>query len=845
MADSVLQAIFAAGRRDTARPAVCTAQPHVQFRRRITRHLFLFLLVGLLPLPLVAGEVQAQGFNLYDGYQSLPTINFASGPMVDTKTGKNFAPQIYLSMSNGSSSTRLVNQFTMDTGSTGIAATSDYYKPAPSDTPLGPGKTSYDSSGNYYQGTYYQTTVRIDQTLKDGSGGKDIATATVVVLAVDKSCNINRTPQCAPAASNALSYMGVGYNRGNFIQPPPAGSNINPFTNIVPIGQSPSTYRQGYVITNSGVTLGLSTAATQGFSAVKLTPTTPATGNPGNPAWGLQPGTVLVNNGSNTPTPGTFIPDTGISYMFINNTPANNQPSNTNLCTFTNFTQTCAANGTTVQVWLPGQTSAAASYSFTLGQSGVDNPTVPYQVQLRDSGLVNSGRTFFGGFSYFYDDVGGYVGYETNGLAGANATATPVLALTGAVPLPTGFFDNMPVVLLADTMLQQSGNATFASTLSGLGNNLFVSSGSITFNGAIDMGGGNFFVQPGASATINSSLLASSVQISSQAALTNNGLINANVLNAGTLTNAGTMTGSLTNTGTLTNIGTLTNTGTLTNSGTLTNIGMLINAGTMINSGTSQAAVGGTLVNQGTLTNTGLLSTNILNSGSLFNNGAIIGNVLTSGLLTNNGLIQGALANSGTFNGNGIVIGNFANGGVLISNGTFVGNLVNSGFLGGNPTIVGNLANTGVLSPGNSIGTITVAGNATLASGTSYNVEVNNAGQNDALSVGGTTTIQGGTVAVSPFNGVYAPRTTYTIVSSAGGLSGSFGSVSSSGSQFLLPSLSYDANNAYLTMTIGGFLAVAQNPVQAAVGGALDGSVLQASGDYAQVLGNLASSNPS
>ncbi|MBV8409008.1 MAG: autotransporter domain-containing protein, partial [Alphaproteobacteria bacterium] len=286
--------------------------------------------------------------------------------------------------------------------------------------------------------------------------------------------------------------------------------------------------------------------------------------------------------------------------------------------------------------------------------------------------------------------------------------------------------------------------------------------------------------------------------------------------------------------------------GTILNGGSLILTGSLA-SGVTVGSGsslTNSGTITGGVVNAGTAANSGTIIGTVLNSGAFGNSGTILGNVGNSGLLLNSGTILGSIANTGLLGGNGTFIGNFANGGVLNSNGTFFGNVLNTGFLGGNPIIVGNLANSGILSPGNSIGTITVAGNAALASSTSYNVEVNAQGQNDALSVGGATTIQGGTVAVTPLNGVYAPRTTYSIVNSSGGVSGSFGSVSSS-NPFLLPSLSYGANNVFLTITIGGFLAAAQNPVQAAVGGALDGSVLQASGDYAQVLGNLASSNPS
>jgi uncharacterized protein with beta-barrel porin domain len=57
---------------------------------------------------------------------------------------------------------------------------------------------------------------------------------------------------------------------------------------------------------------------------------------------------------------------------------------------------------------------------------------------------------------------------------------------------------------------------------------------------------------------------------------------------------------------------------------------------------------------------------------------------------------------------------------------------------------------------------------------------------------------------------------------------------------FLLSNLSYDANNAYLTLQVGGFAAQALNPTQYAVGSVLDASAPSATGDYATVLGTLA-----
>ena len=85
----------------------------------------------------------------------------------------------------------------------------------------------------------------------------------------------------------------------------------------------------------------------------------------------------------------------------------------------------------------------------------------------------------------------------------------------------------------------------------------------------------------------------------------------------------------------------------------------------------------------------------------------------------------------------------------------------------------------------------------------------------------------------------FAPSTTYTIVNAAGGLSGTFASVNEL-YPFLQSSLSYDANNAYLNLAIGGFAAAAATPTQAAVGNVLDANVNNATGDFATVLGAMA-----
>ena len=86
-------------------------------------------------------------------------------------------------------------------------------------------------------------------------------------------------------------------------------------------------------------------------------------------------------------------------------------------------------------------------------------------------------------------------------------------------------------------------------------------------------------------------------------------------------------------------------------------------------------------------------------------------------------------------------------------------------------------------------------------------------------------------------SGSYAPSTTYTIVNATGGVSGSFSNVSSNFA-FLTPSLSYDANNVFLTLTTN-FTNNSPNPTQTTVGTTLNGIGAFATGDMLTVLGAL------
>lgn len=145
-----------------------------------------------------------------------------------------------------------------------------------------------------------------------------------------------------------------------------------------------------------------------------------------------------------------------------------------------------------------------------------------------------------------------------------------------------------------------------------------------------------------------------------------------------------------------------------------------------------------------------------------------------------------------------------------------------AGRLQGNGT-VGNTVISGTVAPGNSIGTLHVAGNVTFNPGSIYEVELNAAGQSDRIIASGAATIGGGSVKALAGMGNYAPQTRYTILTATAGRAGAFDGVTSN-LAFLDPSLSYDTTNIYLTMQRNNvtFAGIGLTPNQIATGGGVE-----------------------
>jgi outer membrane autotransporter protein len=215
---------------------------------------------------------------------------------------------------------------------------------------------------------------------------------------------------------------------------------------------------------------------------------------------------------------------------------------------------------------------------------------------------------------------------------------------------------------------------------------------------------------------------------------------------------------------------------------------------------------------------TSIAAGSMLRLGNGGTTGSIAGNVMNNGVLafnrSNDWSFAGVVSGTGnlrqigagktelTGDSSGFTGTTSVESGILAVNGKLGGtlNVLAAGRLQGTGT-VGNTVVNGTIAPGNSIGTLNVAGNIAFNAGSIYEVEVNAAGQSDKIVASGTATINGGSVKVLAGMGNYAPATTYTILTANGGRSGTFTGGVTSNLAFLDPSLSYDANNVYLTMT--------------------------------------------
>ncbi len=422
--------------------------------------------------------------------------------------------------------------------------------------------------------------------------------------------------------------------------------------------------------------------------------------------------------------------------------------------------------------------------------------------------------------------------------------------------------------------LDNSGTAEIAGVLNGA----VINSGTLTLTGAtsgigaVTQGSGGRFDLAGTSTAIGSLAGAGTVQLG--AATLTTGSNNALTSFAGVISGSG----GLTKTGT----GTLTLTGTNTFTGITT---ISLGALQVGDGGTSGALGSGAIVNNGVLalnrsdavrlanpiTGTGLLihsgtgtttltGTNSYTGGTLVSAGRLVGDTAAlQGAILNNAVVEFALPTSGifagvlggsgrvektgagvlTFAGNGssltgpfAVLGgglrlDAANGGRLDQS---VVTLASGTTLSGTGLIGGLVVQNGALvTPGNSLGVIGVAGNVAFNPGSRFLAQVSQAGA-DLIAAAGTARLAGALEVVN----IGAPagyrfNATFDLVTASGGVQGSFDTVSFSGfDRIFRPTLRTTANGLALVLAPGSVAGLAGSGLtanQAAVAARFDAAV--------------------
>ena len=488
--------------------------------------------------------------------------------------------------------------------------------------------------------------------------------------------------------------------------------------------------------------------------------------------------------------------------------------------------------------------SLAGAGNVTLGSAtlttGNDGTSTTFLGTISGSG----GLTKIGGGTFTLSGISSYLGATAVNAgtlqAGAANAFAPLSAFTvaGGATLDLAGF-NQTIGSLAGAGNVTLGSATlttgndgtsttFLGTISGsggltkIGGGTFTLSGISSYLGATAVNAGT--LQAGAA---NAFAPLSAFTVAGGATLDLAGF-NQTI---GSLAGAGNVTlGSATlstgNDGTSTTfLGTISGSGGLTKIGggtfTLSGISSYLGA-TAVNAGTLQAgaanafaplsaftvAGGATLdlagFNQtiGSLAGAGnvTLGSATLSTGNDGTSTTFLGTISGSGGLTKIGggafTLTGASSYTGPTN---------INAGILNVNGSLASTVfVNSGAtLMGTGTIGGlNVGSGGTFAPGNSPGTMTVAGNLAFQSGALYLVQVNpSTASSTNVTAGGSATLAG-TVHAAFAAGSYVSRT-YTILSAAGGLNGTtFNALTTSNLPAgFTPSLSYTATDAILNLT--------------------------------------------
>jgi len=304
--------------------------------------------------------------------------------------------------STASSSPRFAN-YTVDTGSIGTALPLSDIGP----DAVGPGAPAikyYDSSGNEFVGFTYLTPITFQM------GSAKAQTDPIRVLAVSTSaCHPDKPCKKAPTFHD-FHYLGVGFDRSMASTADPFQSPRDNALLAIESG-SGGMMSQGYVLSGSTITAGITSADSFGASNVQLT------SNPTYPGdWNGTPMCIAFPTSSDkspVPTCGTMLMDVGIPEMFITFSSQSNEPE---------VVSHGIAADQMIFIYAPDASTSGFAYHFSSGPAGGKTPpttgmnpsSIGLSVQPSTTAaavFVNTGRHVLFEYKYVFDAQSGLVGF--------------------------------------------------------------------------------------------------------------------------------------------------------------------------------------------------------------------------------------------------------------------------------------------------------------------------------------------------------------------------------------------------------------------------------------------------
>lgn len=314
-------------------------------------------------------------------------------------------------------------QASVDTGSMGVvvgakmlgldaAALSKYPK----------GDSYLSSSGVYWEG-YLIPTSDVDLTFTAAN-----VLSKVPVLAVYESSictSWQGAAGCKPGSKTNITewpehlrYLGVGFGRWSAASPDLP--NKNPLLNVHSIdgvAVNAQNMHSGYVLTSSGVHIGLTSANTQDFVSTPLD----ITGSGVYNDWAAPQVALAVDNSEWSY--GSALFDTGISFSYVKLNAASTALQRKVVGTYKGVDHTVLSPESTMHMKIGPTGSHIGWYNVRAGN--LDNPMRPLNGQFRpesasDTAFINTGRFFYRGFDTFLDATCGNFGLRWKGRSGSS-----------------------------------------------------------------------------------------------------------------------------------------------------------------------------------------------------------------------------------------------------------------------------------------------------------------------------------------------------------------------------------------------------------------------------------------